>query len=79
MSQTTLRKQRLAIKLTKAGEAMSSASGVTQAEYRLCLGEIDELISEIFRIAGRNPEAYLKSMMREHALEYLHRDNIVFK
>jgi len=65
--------------VTKAGVAMSSVSGVSQPQYRLCLEEIDELVGEIFKIASRNPDAYLKSMLREHALQYLNRDNAVFR
>jgi hypothetical protein len=65
--------------VTKAGAAMNSVSGVSQPQYKLWLEEIDELVAEIFGIASRNPDVYLKSMMREHALEYLKRDNTVFK
>jgi hypothetical protein len=66
--------------ITKAGIAMSSVSGVTVPHYTFCLEEIDELVGEIFRIGGRNSDAYLKAMMvRKDAQEYLRRDNTVFK
>jgi hypothetical protein len=66
--------------ITKAGAAQSSVTGVSQPQYRFCLEEIDELVGEIFKVASRNPEAYLKSMMvRKDAQDYLQRDNTVFK
>jgi hypothetical protein len=66
--------------ITKAGAAQSSVSGVSEPQYKFCLEEIDELVGEIFKVASRNPEAYLKSMMvRKDAQDYLRRDNTVFK
>jgi hypothetical protein len=65
--------------VTKVGAAMSSVSGVSEPQYKLCLEDIDEMVGEIFKIASRNPDAYLKSMLREHASQYLNRDNAVFR
>jgi hypothetical protein len=56
---------------------MSSVSGVSDPQYRFCLEEIDDLVGEILRIARRNPDAYLKSMIvRKDAQDCLQRDKI---
>jgi hypothetical protein len=65
--------------ITKAGAAMTSTSGVSVPSYELCLEEIDELIAEIFKVASRNPNVYLKGMMRKDATDYVERDNRFFK
>jgi hypothetical protein len=66
--------------VAKAGAAMSSVIGVSEPQYKFCLEEIDELVGEIFKIASRNPDAYLKSMMvRPDAQNYLQLDNATFK
>jgi hypothetical protein len=66
--------------VTKAGAAMSFVSGVSEPQYKFCLEEIDELVGEIFKIASRNSDAYLKSMMvGPDAQNYLQRDNATFK
>jgi hypothetical protein len=63
-----------------AESALSQSGSTSQPHYRLCLEEIDELVGEIFRIASRNPEAYLRTMlMKKDAQNYLRRDNTVFK
>jgi len=64
--------------ITKAGAAMASISG-PEPLYALCVEEIDELVVEIFKIGSRNLDAYLGSMMRTHALDYLRRENVYFK
>ena len=66
--------------VAKAGAAMSSVIGVSEPQYKFCLEEIDELVGEIFKIASRNPDAYLKSMIvRPDAQNYLQLDNATFK
>lgn len=66
--------------VTKAGAAQSNVSGVSEPQFKLCLEEIDELIAEIFKIAGHNPDVYLKmAMARADARQYLERDNAHFK
>jgi hypothetical protein len=63
-----------------AESALSQSGSKSQPHYRLCLEEIDELVGEIFRIASRNPEAYLKSMLlKKEAKDYLGRDNATYK
>lgn len=65
--------------ITRAGAAQSSATGKMVAntpKYKLCLEDIDELVSEIFRIASRNPDVYLDiNFPKSEAREFLFRNN----
>jgi hypothetical protein len=66
--------------VTKAGTAHSFISGTSAPQYKLCLEELDELVAEIFKVASRNPDAFLKTaMLRGDGQEYLARDNAHFK
>jgi hypothetical protein len=64
----------ISFEITKAGAAQRSSSGTSVPEYALCLEEIDELVTTIFRIAGRNPRAFLQ-FMKPEANQFLRRDN----
>ena len=48
--------------ITRVGAAQSFVSGKIVAnvrKYNLCLEDIDDLVCEIFRVASRNPKAFL--------------------
>ena len=64
--------------ITRAGAAQSYATGVgSMPKYKLCLEDIDELVSEIFRVASRNPKVYLNMRFaRTEAREFLFRNNV---
>jgi hypothetical protein len=66
--------------ITRVGAAQSSATGKLVAnvpKYQLSLEDIDELVSEIFRIASRNPKVYLDiNFPKSEAREFLFRDNV---
>jgi hypothetical protein len=68
--------------ITRAGAAQSSVSGPLVAhvrKYKLCLEDIDDLVSEIFRVASRNPKAFLDMrFVKPEAREFLFRDNAFF-
>jgi len=58
--------------------AQSSVKGMMAAnvpQYKLCLEDIDELVSEIFRLASRNPTVYLR-FLKSEARDFLFRDNV---
>jgi hypothetical protein len=64
--------------ITKVGAAQSNVHGAAGnvPHYNLCLEDIDELVTEIFKVASRNPAAYLSMMMvKPDAQTYLERDN----
>jgi hypothetical protein len=63
--------------ITKAGASQSFVSGVSVPQYRLCLEDIDELVEMIFRIANRNPAAFL-GFMKDEARQVLRQDNQYF-
>jgi hypothetical protein len=64
----------------RAGAATGPASGAPVPQYKLCLEDLDELVAEIFKIAGRNPDAFLRTeMMKGDAETYLKRANAYFK
>jgi hypothetical protein len=69
--------------ITRAGAAQSSVSGKMAAnvrKYKLCLEGIDDLVSEIFRVASRNPKAFLDMrFVKPEAREFLFRDNSFFR
>ncbi len=66
--------------ITRAGAAQSSATGPMVAnvpKYKLCLEDIDELVSEIFRVSSRNPKAYLNMrFVKTEARDFLFRHNV---
>jgi len=51
--------------ITRAGAAQSFVKGTSVPQYKLCLEDIDELVSESFRLASRNPTAYLRVLKYE--------------
>jgi hypothetical protein len=63
--------------ITRIGAAQSFATGVGNVpKYELCLEDIDELVSDIFRIASRNPKVYLNiNFPKSEARDFLFRDN----
>ena len=69
--------------ITRVGAAQSSVTGklvANMAHYKLCLEEIDELVSEIFRVASCNPQAYLSGRFHKpEARDFLFRDNTFFR
>jgi hypothetical protein len=69
--------------ITRVGAAQSFATGKMVAnvpKYKLCLEDIDELVSEIFRIANRNPKVYLNiNFPKPEARDFLFRDNTFVK
>jgi hypothetical protein len=66
--------------ITKAGATQSYLTGVSDPQFKLCLENVDELIADIFRISGRNPDVYLKmTMASTDARQYLERENAFFR
>jgi hypothetical protein len=58
--------------ITRAGAVHGAANA---PQYKLCLEDVDDLVAEIFKVASRNPAAYLKMMMQPDAKRYLDRIN----
>ena len=71
---------RMMFDITRAGAAQSSETGkmgTSMPKYKLCLEDIDDLVSEIFRVASRNPKVYLNMRFaKTEAREFLFRDNV---
>lgn len=68
----------ISFEITKVGASQFKTIGVSEPQYKLCLEEIDEIVATVFRVASRNPKAFLHSLMREDARQYLFRDNRSF-
>jgi hypothetical protein len=64
--------------ITRAGAAQSFITGTKVRQYKLCLEDIDELVSVIFRLASRNPIAYLR-FLKPEARDFLVRDNVFIR
>ena len=71
---------RMMFDITRAGAAQSFETGkivTSMPKYKLCLEDIDDLVSEIFRVASRNPKVYLNMRFaKTEAREFLFRDNV---
>jgi hypothetical protein len=60
--------------ITKAGAAHSFMKGTNVPQYKLCLEDIDELVTVIFDIASRNQKVYLR-FLKEEARDFVIREN----
>ena len=54
----------------------AATGGTSVPPYRVCVQDIDELVSVIFAAASRNPQAYLR-FPNDPAREFLTKDNTV--
>jgi len=54
-----------ALDMARSASALGSTKVMTVPEYSLCLEDIDEMVAAIFRIASRNPAAYLNFLNPE--------------
>jgi hypothetical protein len=60
--------------ITKVWASQSYVKGTNEPQYKLCLEDIDELVTAIFKIASRNQKIYL-GFMKEEARQFVTREN----
>jgi hypothetical protein len=64
--------------ITRAAQNSVTGSVANVPQYKLCLEDIDEVVSVIFKVASRNPHDYLR-FLKQEARDFLSRDNAFFR